>query len=189
MLFCNTVRRHAVEAVQGGLMKLPMPQFDLLDEHHSGAGDEIRVQVLGLLTALYPRNDLIERRRDSRYPFPCLIHLTPVSRDGHSLDGEKVVVVGKHLSEHGLGFYHPAPLPHRRMIASLEGSRGHWVAFLIDVNWCRFTKDGWYESGGRFLQAVLSPQEKAKTQETPGVTTDDSAGQNPVPAAEVVCCS
>jgi len=141
-------------------MKLPMPQLDLLGQSPCGLDDEIRAQVWGLLTTLYPRNDLIERRRDSRYPFPCLIHLTPVGRDGITSEGKTVVVVGKHLSEHGFGFYHQAPLPHRRMIASLQNSKGHWLGFLIDLNWCRFTKDGWYESGGRFLQAVLSPLEK-----------------------------
>jgi len=102
----------------------------------------------------------MERRRDSRYPFPYLIHLTPVGNDGMTPEGETVVVVGKHLSERGFGFYHQAPLPHRRMIASLETKQGHWLGFLIDLNWCRFTKGGWYESGGRFLQAVNSPLEK-----------------------------
>jgi hypothetical protein len=141
-------------------MKLPMPQLDLLGEPQREANDEVRAQVWGLLTALYPRNDLTERRCESRYPFPCLIHLTPVGPDGITPEGETVVVVGKHLSEHGIGFYHPAPLPYRRMIASLESKRGHWLGFLIDLSWCRFTKDGWYESGGRFLQAALSPLEK-----------------------------
>jgi hypothetical protein len=141
-------------------MKLPMPQLDLLGESKGVVDDEIRAQVWGLLTTLYPRNDLVERRRDSRYPFPCLIHLTPVGRDGVTPEGETVVVVGKHLSEHGFGFYHQSPLPHRRMIASLEARKGHWLGFLLDLNWCRFTKDGWYESGGRFLEAVLSPMEK-----------------------------
>jgi hypothetical protein len=136
-----------------------MPQVDLFDPRDDVGEDEIRAQVLGLLTALYPRNDLLERRRDNRYPFPCLIHLTPVGKDGRSAEGAAVVVVGKHLSEHGFSFYHQAPLPHRRMIASLEGSRGNWVAFLIDLKWCRFTKDGWYESGGRFLQTVLAAKE------------------------------
>lgn len=140
-------------------MRLPMPQVDLFDPRDDVGEDEIRAQVLGLLTALYPRNDLLERRRDNRYPFPCLIHLTPVGKDGRSAEGAAVVVVGKHLSEHGFSFYHQAPLPHRRMIASLEGSRGNWVAFLIDLKWCRFTKDGWYESGGRFLQTVLAAKE------------------------------
>jgi hypothetical protein len=141
-------------------MRLPMPQVDFLGQHASGGDDEVRAQVWGLLTTLYPRNDLIERRRGNRYPFPCLVHLTPVGPDGITPEGETVVVVGKHLSEQGFGFYHQAPLPHRRMIASLESSKGLWLGFLIDLNWCRFTKDGWYESGGRFLQTVLSPIER-----------------------------
>lgn len=141
-------------------MKMLLPQLDLLGMPQEGCDDEVRAQVWGLLTTLYPRNDLVERRRDSRYPFPHLIHLTPVGLDGVTPEGDTVVVVGKHLSEHGFGFYHQAPLPHRRMIASLECGRGRWVAFLIDLTWCRFTKGGWYESGGRFLQAVLSPMEK-----------------------------
>jgi hypothetical protein len=136
-----------------------MPQLDLLGESTGAVDDEVRTQVWALLTAMYPRNDLLERRRDNRYPFPCLVHLTPVGRDGITPEGETVVVVGKHLSERGFGFYHQSPLPHRRMIASLESSKGQWLGFLIDLNWCRFTKGGWYESGGRFLQAVLSPME------------------------------
>ena len=141
-------------------MKLPMPQLDLLGEATHETDDEIRAEVWGLLTALYPRNDLAERRHDNRYPFPCLMHLTPVGRDGVTPEGQTVVVVGKHLSEHGLGFYHQAPLPHRRMIVSLESGKGQWLAFLIDLSWCRFTKDGWYESGGRFLQTMLTPVAK-----------------------------
>ncbi len=141
-------------------MKMPMPQLELLGEPISGLDDEVRAQVWGLLTAMYPRNDLTERRRDSRYPFPYLIHLTPVGRDGVTPEGETVVVVGKHLSERGFGFYHQAPLPHRRMIASLETKEGNWLGFLIDLNWCRFTKGGWYESGGRFLQTANSPMDK-----------------------------
>ena len=141
-------------------MRLPMPQVDLLSERQcGGVDDEIRTQVWGLLTTLYPRNDLVERRRDNRYPFPYLVHMTPVGADGITPEGDSVVVVGKHLSEHGFGFYHQAPLPHRRMIASLESRRGQWLAFLIDLSWCRFTKGGWYESGGKFLQTTLSPME------------------------------
>jgi hypothetical protein len=135
----------------------PAPQRDAIAKGGESLDDDIRSQVWGLLTMLYPRHDLAERRRDSRYPFPYLIHLTPVAEDGLTPQGETVVVVGKHISEHGLGFYHPKPLPHRRMVASLESPRGHWLGFLVDLSWCRFTKQGWYESGGRFLQSVSSP--------------------------------
>ena len=121
--------------------------------------DSVRSRVNGLLTSLYPRTPANERRCEQRYPFPYLIHLTPVAEDGIEPSGETVVVVGKHLSERGLGFYHPQPLPYRRMIVSLEVGNGAWMGFLIDLTWCRFTKQGWYESGGRFLQVVPSPIE------------------------------
>lgn len=131
------------------------PQLDLLPEQGDWPNDDVRTQVWGLLTSLYPQNDLAERRGETRYPFPYLVHLTPVAEDGLSPQGETLVVVGKHLSERGLGFYHPQPLAHRRMIVSLETGGGRWLGFLIDLNWCRFTRQGWYESGGRFLQSVL----------------------------------
>jgi len=117
----------------------------------------VRTQVWDLLGALYPRNDLLERRQEHRYPYPYVVHLTPVADDGISPEGETVAVVGKHLSERGLGFYHPRPLPYRRMIASLETAGGALLGFLIDLSWCRFTSRGWYEGGGRFVQAVPPP--------------------------------
>lgn len=150
----------------GALVKLLTPQFDLLSHGVHGVDDEVRTQVWGLLTTLYPRNDVVERRRETRYPFPCLVHLTPVGRDGITPEGDTVVVVGRDISEHGLGFYHQVPLPYRRMIASLECGKDRWFAFLIDLSWCRFTKGGWYESGGRLLQPVLSPMERPETVES-----------------------
>jgi hypothetical protein len=147
---------------------LHYPQFDLLPE--PGAADnDVRTQVWGLLSTLYPKVMVVERRRENRYPFPFLIHLTPVGNDATPgrpvpMVGAEVVVVGKHVSERGLGFYHPQPLPYRRMIASLEGPRGNWFGFLIDLTWCRFTRQGWYESGGRFLETVNSPLEAKDSQ-------------------------
>jgi hypothetical protein len=140
---------------------IDQPQWDLLEKSDDSAGDDVRTQVWGLLTTLYPQHDLGERRRANRYPFPYLVHLTPLDDDGMTPIGETMVVVGKHLSESGLGFYHPQPLPYRRMIVSLETNTGQWLAFVIDLSWCRFTKQGWYESGGRFLQAVDPPVEPA----------------------------
>lgn len=122
--------------------------------------DDLRRQVWGVLTATYPEGRLVERRMDPRYPYPHLLYLTPVADDAITPIGESAVVVGKTLSERGLGFYYQQPLAHRRMIASLEASRSCWVGFLIDITWCRFTRYGWYESGGRFIQAVPSPIEQ-----------------------------
>jgi hypothetical protein len=119
--------------------------------------DEVRTQVWALLSTLYPKVTVVERRRETRYPFPFLIYLTPVGDDGITPCGESIVVVGKHVSERGLGFYHAKPLAYRRVVASLERPHDGWYAFLLDLRWCRFTRQGWYESGGRFLESVSSP--------------------------------
>ena len=139
------------------LSQFSHPLIDLPADR--GAADEIRSQVWGLLSTLYPKVSVVERRRETRYPFPFLIHLAPAD-DPAVQDGESIVVVGKHLSERGLGFFHPGPLPHRRVIASLERPQDGWYAFLLELRWCRFTRQGWYESGGRFLEAVTSPLER-----------------------------
>jgi hypothetical protein len=139
----------------------PQPEIDLLPDLASGEEEDVRIQVWGLLTMLYPQHASMERRRGQRYPFPHLIQLTPVAHDGVTPVGPSVVVAGKHISENGLGFYHPQPLPHRRMIATLDAGHSRQLSFLVDISWCRFTRLHWYESGGQFLQAVDPPTTEA----------------------------
>ena len=100
-----------------------------------------------------------DRRDDRREPFPYPIYVTPVAEDGTPCTADTFVVLGKHLSERGLDFYYEAPLSYRRVIASWECCDGRWLALLLDLRWCRSTRHGWYENGGRFLQAVESPLE------------------------------
>lgn len=128
-----------------------------VDREDHAAEEVVRSHICGLLASFRPRSARMERRSDQRYPFPYLMHLTPVDSDGAPAQGDTVVVVGKHLSEQGLGFYHTRPLPYRRMIVSFETGNGSRLSFLIDLTWCRFTKQGWYESGGRFIESVPSP--------------------------------
>jgi len=123
----------------------------------ASAESSVPQRVSSLIGALYPQGALIDRRQEPRYPYPHLIYLTPLAEDGISPQGDNIVVAGKQLSENGLGFFHQQPLPHRRMIVSLDQGRGQWLGLIIDLTWCRFTKFGWYESGGRLLQVVNSP--------------------------------
>ncbi len=119
------------------------------------AGDtNIRSRVHELLLRMYPPGPPAERRHDRRYPYPHLIRLTPADQDGTPQPDKTIVVVGKNLSERGLGFFHQQPLADRRMIVSLDAGNGRWLGLSIDITWCRFITTGWYESGGRFLQAV-----------------------------------
>ncbi len=112
-------------------------------------------RVVGeLIKRLIHREMVDERRQDFRYPYPFLVGLTPVDTGGAATAESPVVVVGKNLSERGLGFFHERPLPCRRAIVTLEDESGYTAGLLIDIAWCRFTSQGWYESGGRFLKVV-----------------------------------
>ncbi len=115
---------------------------------------EIRSGVQSLLASYYPDGLVVERRRERRFPYPHPVHLTPVADDDCTPLAEPIVVIGKHLSEGGLGFFHQQPLACRRALVSLEQADGRWLGLIIDLTWCRFTRHGWYESGGRFLKAA-----------------------------------
>ncbi|MFI4875835.1 MAG: hypothetical protein ACIALR_10875 [Blastopirellula sp. JB062] len=126
-----------------------------LNEHEA----EVRVQVRSIIGAESKGKRLAyaDRRRDQRYPYPSLIYLTPVNREGLPLIDQTVVVVGKTLTERGLDFYHQQPIPHRRVIVTMETATGYAASFLMDLTWCRFTKHGWYDNGGRFLNTIACP--------------------------------
>ena len=94
----------------------------------------------------------VNRRGEFRFPFPSLIRVIPVDRHGKE-QGEPLVVVGKHLSKSGLGFFHEKPLPYRNVVAEFQESDTP-VRVLMDLLWCRFRRECWYESGGKFLRTI-----------------------------------
>ena len=49
------------------------------------------------------------------------------------------------------------PFPEKRVAISLEREPESWVHFLMEVNWCRFIRAGWYVSGGKFVKVIDWP--------------------------------
>ncbi len=113
--------------------------------------------VEAALVAIEPARRAAERRRDSRHPYPYPIHLTPYGADGRPDAQRTFVVIGKHLSPHGLDFYCRQPLAERRVVASLDCGRDGWIGLVVELAWCRFGRHGWYDNGGRFIAQVASP--------------------------------
>jgi hypothetical protein len=109
------------------------------------------------LVAIDPTRRTAERRRDARHPYPYPIHLTPYGDDGRPDARRTFVVIGKHLSPHGLDFYCRQPLAERRVVASLDCGRDGWIGLVVELAWCRFGRHGWYDNGGRFVSQVASP--------------------------------
>jgi hypothetical protein len=99
----------------------------------------------------------VERRTETRHPYPYPIHMTPLDREGRPLLGDTFVVVGKHLSNHGADFYFAQPLEWSRVVASFPLRDGKWVGIEMELTWCRFSRHGWYDNGGRFLGVTESP--------------------------------
>jgi hypothetical protein len=123
----------------------------------SRQGERIAASVLSALMAVEFRRRGAERRRDSRHAYPYPIHLTPFGPDGKPDVERTFVVIGKHISPHGLDFYCRQPLPDRRVVASLDRGKDGWIGLVLELVWCRFGRHGWYDNGGRFVGVVMSP--------------------------------
>jgi hypothetical protein len=128
---------------------LPLPQYR--------TGDAIARGVRQALAAADRPWCAAERRREPRLPYPYPIYLTPLTPADQPLTDDTFVVIGKHLSDHGVDFYHREALPYRRVIASLDVGELGWIGLILELTWCRFTRYGWYDNGGRFLAVVPSP--------------------------------
>ena len=123
-------------------------------------------QVESLLAQLNP-DVLIDRRRDDRTAIPVLFRLVPLDTDRQPIEAEAAIVVGKNISRRGVSFYHEKPITHRRALIELaDPNVGSFVA-EIDITWCRFTKPGWYESGGRLLRTAASLDDSSTTMDPP----------------------
>ena len=119
-----------------------------------GGEAEIREAVFGLLAGGFPEGLSVSRRRDRRFPFPRLARLIPLASADATPVAEPMVVVGKQISTGGFGFFHQQPIAERHALLVFETPVGGRFAVTIELRWCRFTRHGWYESGGRFLRAV-----------------------------------
>ena len=113
--------------------------------------------VQSALMDVRPPRHNVERRRERRHPFPYPVHMTPVATDNRIQSDAAFYVLGKHLSHGGMDFYHGEPVPFRRVIATLAPAAENTCALLLDLTWCRFGAHRWYENGGAFVQALISP--------------------------------
>jgi hypothetical protein len=120
-------------------------------------------QIQALVARLHP-TVTVERRRADRHSIPLTFRLTPLTEDGRPLANEAISVIGKNISRYGLSFYHATPLTYRRARISVENIDVVFTA-EIEINWCRFSKPGWYESGGRLIAPMPESARPSHRQE------------------------
>jgi hypothetical protein len=122
----------------------------------------LTLQIEALLSRLHPVVER-ERRQDDRIAIPVLFRLTPYDDNHRPIDEEASIVVGKNISRRGLSFYHEHPITHRRALIEVADPCAGTFAAEVDITWCRFTKPGWYESGGRLIRAGRPGSESSAT--------------------------
>lgn len=94
-----------------------------------------------------------QRRRGHRAAYNREIVLLPAEGDEESC-AEPCRVVGKEISPFGMSFTHTAPIPQRLVSLVCELPSGVIARILTRLKWCRFTRQGVYESGGEFLRVT-----------------------------------
>lgn len=127
--------------------------------------DCVSLRLNHLQALLTPADRRVERRRGVRAAFPYRMRVAAAAmgrRDElQELPGEEFVV-GRDLSEAGLGFEHDIALPYRRVLLSAADDRFEDINFPgiqieLLLNWCRFCGSG-YESGGRILRSSIAEE-------------------------------
>jgi hypothetical protein len=122
--------------------------------------DDVRIrlrEVIDLAVRAADSRPAIERRAAERIAYPHAMSLTPVNPRTREPVGETRTVLGKHLSSDGFGFASFEPFHFRFAIVSLEVDDDRYVGILGEALWCKFSRHGWYETGGRFHEPVRSP--------------------------------
>jgi hypothetical protein len=81
--------------------------------------------------------------------------ITPLDDATEQPSERAFLVRARDLSLSGLSFCHPRPLASRKVIVRFRaedpsGSEG----ILALLRWCRFRRDGSYQSGGQFLRSA-----------------------------------
>lgn len=108
--------------------------------------------------ACWQPSGILCSRRWHRVPWRTPLLLTPWDDATGEPLASPVEVIGRDLSVSGTSFEHADPLHSRQvMLRSLDTS-AELLAFVVTLRWCRFTRAGIYQSGGRFESVTLLPR-------------------------------
>ena len=99
--------------------------------------------------------EIFDERLDQRAA-PRKSYFGPVTV---SLDGAadvKLSAFARDVSPLGIGLVHIMPVHQGEVVVSLDLPSGNKVALRTEIVWCKNFDDGWYASGGRFIDVVGS---------------------------------
>jgi hypothetical protein len=97
----------------------------------------------------------VEKRSSRRFSFRRPITVTPVNNHSGRPDRLKSFsAFGIDISSCGVCFLARQLVPVRKAVLSMEGPTGEIATLLFEPRWVRFTRGGWYQTGGRLVEVL-----------------------------------
>ena len=109
----------------------------------------MRMAVMQFLDQVQSPADGSERREADRVPFFGPVSIRPVHGDH-----PRVSAFTRDISATGIGLLQIMPLNKGQVVVELTPPFGPRVAILTEIMWCHSCGEGWYTSGGQFLDIL-----------------------------------
>jgi hypothetical protein len=122
--------------------------------HVLGQIPEVRALADGVVASWHSSLASLQSRRWHRAKFDKPLRVTPLDDQTELPAGTALAVVGHDISLAGLSFIHSQPLAARKVAISFQLDGTTWESVLTLLKWCRFRRDGLYQSGGQFLRTL-----------------------------------
>jgi hypothetical protein len=100
----------------------------------------------------------LQSRRWHRAKFDRPLTVVPLDDRTENPLGSPLAVVGHDISLAGISFVHDQPLAPRKVAVTFQFEDGTSESILTVLKWCRFRRDGLYQSGGQFVRRVAADE-------------------------------
>ena len=125
------------------------------EEIGPGRWHEVRGCVAMLLEEACGVPVTVEKRASRRYPFRKPLMITPVQNATGKLDRTKSFsAFGIDVSSSGICFLSRQLVSTRKAVVTCDATGDRQVSLLFEARWVRFTRGGWYQTGGRLLNVL-----------------------------------
>ena len=115
---------------------------------------EVEALADRVVASWHSSNASLQSRRWHRAKFDKPLRVTPLDDLLEVPAGVPLAVVGHDISLAGLSFIHDQPLAARKVSVAFQLDDGTCESVLTLLKWCRFRRDGLYQSGGQFVRRM-----------------------------------
>jgi hypothetical protein len=124
---------------------------------------EVEAIADGVVASWHSSLASLQSRRWHRAKYDKPLRVTPLDDQTELPAGIALAVVGHDISMTGLSFIHTQPLAARKVAIAFQLDDETCGSVLTLLKWCRFRRDGLYQSGGQFVRTLAATAEPLRT--------------------------